>query len=126
MAARNDGLDCTLDCALDRDGDAMVVALTGTVDYTTIPTMRAALGTAFTEPGSPTVIVDLTGVEFLGSAGIAALVDAARAQHDDTVAALRIVVDDTRPVIRPIQLTGLDGVLALYRSREDALGDADR
>jgi hypothetical protein len=34
---------------------------------------------------------------------------------------LRIVVDQTRPVIRPIQLTALDGVLALFDTIEQAL-----
>ena len=34
---------------------------------------------------------------------------------------LRIVVDHTRPVIRPIQVTGLDDVLALFDTVEDAL-----
>jgi anti-sigma B factor antagonist len=31
------------------------------------------------------------------------------------------VVDHARPVIRPIQITGLDEVLALFNSVEDAL-----
>ena len=106
MASRKDDLDCSL----HRDGDAVVVALAGTVDHATIHTVRSALRTAFADAGSNTVVVDLSGVEFLGSAGIRALVDAAGVERDDAVPALRVVVDDTRPVIRPIQLTGLDGV----------------
>ncbi|GAA2884177.1 hypothetical protein GCM10010472_47830 [Pseudonocardia halophobica] len=70
------------------------------------------------------MILDLSEVDFLGSAGIGALVDAAKAQRDNVL--LRVVVDQNRPVIRPMQLTGLDTVLALYRSREDALRDVDR
>jgi hypothetical protein len=34
---------------------------------------------------------------------------------------LLIVVDHTRPVIRPIQVTGLDEVLALFDTIEEAL-----
>jgi hypothetical protein len=34
---------------------------------------------------------------------------------------LRVVVDHTRPVIRPLQLTGLDRTLSLYDYREQAL-----
>jgi anti-sigma B factor antagonist len=34
---------------------------------------------------------------------------------------LRIVVDHNRPVIRPIEVTGLDEVLALFDTVEDAL-----
>jgi anti-sigma B factor antagonist len=111
---------------LQREGEVLVVALAGAVDYTTIHTMRGALGEAFADARAHTVIVDLSEVEFLGSAGIAALVDAAGAQRDRAAPALRVVVDDSRPVVRPIQLTGLDDVLALYRTREDALRDAGR
>jgi anti-sigma B factor antagonist len=42
-------------------------------------------------------------------------------QRHRGVDSLRIVVDNTRPVIRPIQLTGLDQVLSLYYSVADAL-----
>jgi anti-sigma B factor antagonist len=66
------------------------------------------------------LVIDLTEVTFLSSQGLQALVDA-------TVAAqrrrepLRIVVDHTRPVIRPIELTGLDDVLSLFDTVDDAL-----
>jgi anti-sigma B factor antagonist len=42
--------------------------------------------------------------------------------HTQTVRqSLRIVVDTSRPIIRPIQLAGLDEVLRLYRTVEEAL-----
>ena len=34
---------------------------------------------------------------------------------------LRVVVDENRPVVRPIEIVGLDNVLALYHSVGDAL-----
>ena len=34
---------------------------------------------------------------------------------------LLVVVDSNRPVIRPIEITGLDKVLRLYHSVEEAL-----
>ncbi|MCE3551369.1 STAS domain-containing protein [Pseudonocardia sp. RS11V-5] len=115
-----------LDCSFRRYGDAMVLALSGPVDYATVRRVGAAVERAFTDPASGTVILDLSEVDFLGSAGIGILVEVAEAQRRDGVPTLRIVVDGTRPVIRPIQLTGLDTVLALYRSPEDALRDVER
>ena len=68
------------------------------------------------------MVIDLTSVRFLGSAGLRALFDIAAEsvnQHGRTP--LRVVVDHTRPVIRPIEIVGLDNVLALYESVSDAL-----
>jgi anti-anti-sigma regulatory factor len=62
-------------------------------------------------------ILDLTAVTFLGSAGLTALVEATR----HSAAPLRIVVDSNRPVIRPIEVTGLDDVLRLYHSVDEAV-----
>jgi anti-sigma B factor antagonist len=103
-----------------RIGDALVIAVSGELDMLTTPRLRAAVHTALQEADGATVVVDLTKVTFLGSPGLAALVDAvneARRQGGP----LRIVVDSARPVIRPIELTGLDDVLALYDTVEEAL-----
>jgi anti-sigma B factor antagonist len=66
------------------------------------------------------VIVDLTAVTFLGSHGLAALVEAAL-KAEQRSEPLRLVVDEARAVTRPLQITGLDEVLALYYSVEEAL-----
>jgi len=101
-------------------GDAVVVTVRGEVDVMTAPRLRDAVARAFDAPEAGAVVLDLTGVTFLGSNGLAALVDAvteARQRREP----LRVVVDDTRPVLRPLQLTGLDSLLALYHSVEEAL-----
>lgn len=65
------------------------------------------------------VVVDLTGVTFRDSAGLAALVRVTE-RGEDSGEPLRLVVDHTRPVVRPIQITGLEQQLALYESVADA------
>jgi anti-sigma B factor antagonist len=100
--------------------NAVVVRVSGELDMLTTPRLRQAVGEALDEAGSYTVIVDLTRVTFLGSPGLAALVEAvtkARRRGGP----LRIVVDNARPVIRPIEITGLDDVLALYETVDEAL-----
>jgi anti-anti-sigma factor len=68
-----------------------------------------------------TVVVDLTKVDFLGSAGLAALVTAhERAQAGEK---LRIVAS-ARETQRAFSMTGLDELLDLYPTCEAALADA--
>jgi anti-sigma B factor antagonist len=67
--------------------------------------------------------VDLTAVTFFGSAGLTALLAATRLSEARREP-LRIVVDHNRPVIRPIMVTGLDDVLTLYHTVEEALAAA--
>jgi anti-sigma B factor antagonist len=103
-----------------RDGDSVVVVVVkGEIDMETAPVLREAiiLGIGQT-PGKPCVL-DLTAVTFLGSAGLATLAEAT--QHAQALREpLRIVVDSNRPVIRPIQVSGLDDMLSLYHSVDEA------
>jgi anti-sigma B factor antagonist len=108
---------------LEERDDAFVLAVGGEIDGLTAPRLRAAIGEAFERLDGRPLVVDLTGVLFLGSPGLHALFDSASvAGHQRGVEPLRVVVDDTRPVIRPIEMVGLDNVLALYDSVDDALG----
>jgi len=100
-------------------GRAVVVAVSGDVDVLTVPRLREELDLALAQAGTDPVVVDLTEVTFLASRGLSALVDAHRAAC--ACGPLRIVVDHTRPVIRPLQLTGLAEVLTLFTDVEDAL-----
>jgi len=105
----------------DRD-DAVVIVVEGEVDGLTTPRLRAAIGLAFERLDGRPLVVDLTNVRFLGSAGLRTLFDtAAEAVHHRGLDPLRVVVDHARPVIRPIEMVGLDNVLSLYESVDDAL-----
>ncbi|MFL6124998.1 anti-sigma factor antagonist [Actinophytocola sp.] len=98
----------------------LVVTVAGEIDLDTVPVLHAAVTDAIRRTAGEECIVDLTAVTFLGSAGLAALVDAANLAEARREP-LRIVVDSNRPVIRPIVVTGLDDVLALYHTVEEAL-----
>ena len=100
---------------------AVVLTVTGELDMLTTPRLRAAVSEALDEAaGTALVVVDLTKVSFLGSPGLAALVEAV-SKARQRGGPLRIVVDNARPVVRPIELTGLDDVLALYDTVDEAL-----
>ncbi|MGH3766926.1 MAG: anti-sigma factor antagonist [Pseudonocardiaceae bacterium] len=103
-----------------RETTAIVVFVEGEVDALTVGRLRTAVDEGLRDAEGRPVVVDLTGVTFLGSHGLAALADAA-AKAERRREPLRLVVDETRAVIRPLQITGLDDVLALYYSVEEAL-----
>ncbi|MCE0766916.1 STAS domain-containing protein [Pseudonocardia kujensis] len=64
------------------------------------------------------LVVDLTGVRFLASRGLAALVRTQRAAEavGTTVA---VVTGGSRIVLRPMQVTGVDGQLHLVAALDD-------
>jgi anti-sigma B factor antagonist len=117
--------DQALTVSKDLTDRAVIVTASGEVDMLNVDQLRSVVVQALREgPGRP-VVVDLTNVTYLGSHGLTALVTAAvEAQHQDEP--LRIVVDHQRQVIQPLQLTGLDKVLALYESVEDAISGRTR
>ena len=102
-------------------GTALVVTVAGEIDLVTVDRLRAAVAAGFEDlRDGEILVIDLTKVTFLASQGLQVLVDVTQAAEQRREP-LRIVVDHTRPVIRPIQMTGLDEVLALFVSIEDAL-----
>ncbi len=103
------------------DGDrSIIVTAAGEVDVLTAPRLQQAVVIALTEAGGRSVVVDLSRVELLSSAGLAAL---SRAHHIAAVVdgPLRLVVDHARPVIRPLQITGMDHWLELHHTVDEAL-----
>ncbi|VVJ21404.1 anti-anti-sigma factor [Amycolatopsis camponoti] len=101
-------------------GDALVLEVAGDVDTTTAPALVRAAGEALAEK-PPLLVVDLTGVEFLASPGLTALLTIHRDAGPGT--AVRIVASG-RATLRPIQLTGLEESLSLFPTREAALASS--
>ncbi|MCO1574562.1 STAS domain-containing protein [Crossiella sp. SN42] len=98
----------------------VVISVVGDVDTDTAPALQAAAASAIDDTTGEDCVLDLTEVSFLNSAGLTALVEAT-AHAEARREPLRIVVDSNRPVIRPIELTGLDELLRLYHTVEEAL-----
>jgi anti-sigma B factor antagonist len=103
-----------------RESAAVVVAVAGEVDLLTVGRLRAEVDAALRSAAGQPVVVDLTEVSYLGSHGLAALAEAT-SKAEGRREPLRVVVDETRAVILPLQVSGLDEVLALYYTVEDAL-----
>lgn len=99
----------------------LVVDAVGDVDLDTAPELERAIIDAVERTAGSGCVLDLTHVTFLDSAGLRALITATR-YAEQRQQPLRIVVDANRPVIRPIEVTGLDNWLRLYHSVAEAVG----
>jgi anti-sigma B factor antagonist len=93
------------------------VAVAGEIDCSTAPRLAAGLESALAT-GPAELVVDLSEVSFLDSAGLHALVTAHTAAGRLGVR-MRVLVA-TRAVLRPIQVTGLEHVLGIERVESDA------
>lgn len=89
----------------------------GEVDMLTAPQLEDAAGRALDD--APAVLVlDLTKVTFLSSAGLSVLIRShQRAGAGTTVR----IVADSEYTLRPLQLMGLDQELLTYKTRDEAL-----
>jgi anti-anti-sigma factor len=68
------------------------------------------------------LVFDLTGVGFLGSAGLAVLAEASKRAADQLLPKVRVVAG-SRSVLRPIEVTGLDSVLDIHPDLASATTD---
>jgi anti-anti-sigma factor len=99
-----------------QDGIA-VLAVGGDVDLATVPALETAIDEALVS--KPTgLVIDLSEVGFLASAGLQALV----ATHSNVRESAQFaVVANSAATSRPIQLTGLDQIFELYPTLDEAL-----
>jgi anti-sigma B factor antagonist len=103
----------------DREG-CLVLAVRGEVDLSTGGRLAETAGDALREAAGRPLVLDMLEVEFLSSSGLGVLVSL----NDDARAVgtpLRVVVDQTRPIMRPIRTMGLDDVLSLYGTVDEAV-----
>ncbi|MBB4689520.1 STAS domain-containing protein [Amycolatopsis jiangsuensis] len=96
---------------------AVVLTVRGDIDVVTAPKVTAAVTEACTL-GPPVLVLDLSAVDFLASAGLTALLSLCQGMPSGT--SFRIVAAG-RATVRPIELTGLAQSLPLYRTLETAL-----
>jgi anti-sigma B factor antagonist len=94
-----------------------VVSIAGELDIATVPRVSAALQD---EPaaGAEALVVDLSGVTFMDSTGLAALMTLQRAL--DARGGRLVIACPEGPARLVFDVAGVTGQLALYRTREDA------
>lgn len=97
--------------------EVAIVAASGVVDMLTAPQLEEALRAALDKkPAS--LVVDLTEVEFLASAGMGVLV----AAHDEAGTVTRLCVVAEGPATsRPLKLVGIADIVPLFATVDEAV-----
>jgi anti-sigma B factor antagonist len=108
---------------LDRRSPApgqVVIEVGGEVDMLTSPQLRSAVIEQFgTEAGVELVVLALDGVSFLGTSGLAVLIEVREAAHAAGVE-LRLACT-ARRVLRPLTIAGLVPLFDIHDTVEQAM-----
>jgi anti-sigma B factor antagonist len=97
--------------------DCVVLSVAGEVDLVTAPDIETAV-TRELDGGATLLVVDLSGVTFFGSLGLAVLIRTG-ADAEERAAALRLVPN--KLVLRTMELTATGELFALYPTVEAAV-----
>ncbi len=101
-----------------KSGDVPIVAVSGEVDVYSAPALKDSI-TELLQAGTNSLIVDLSGVAFLDSTGLGALVEA-RAATSEAGGSLPLVCSQER-ILKLFTITGLDSVFTIHSSVGDAI-----
>ena len=96
----------------------VVLSVKDTVDMLTAPQLSRAICDVL-ENSATALIIDLTEVTFLASVGMSVLV--ATQEAADAMAVRFAVVAEGAATSRPIRLLGIDAIVALYPTLDEAL-----
>ena len=108
-----------VNCEIKEQQGIAVIALTGDVDLEGSPKVRDVLLDCV---GKRPVLVDMSGVSYIDSSGVASLVEAHQtARKSETTFALAQV---SQSAMRVLELARLDKVFVIHSSVADALRDA--
>jgi anti-sigma B factor antagonist len=99
----------------------VVLEVGGEVDMLTSPQLRAAVLEKFETDGVQRVVLVLDAVTFLGTSGLAVLIEVREAAQTAEVD-LRLVCT-ARRVLRPLTIAGLVPLFSVHETLEQALAD---
>jgi anti-sigma B factor antagonist len=103
-SARSDEVPFEVALGESPEPGSLVARVTGTLDAATNPLLQRSLLRALRQ-AERTLVVDLSGVTFFGSAGVTALVWLS--QHPEATGKHVRIVATSRVVTGPLELTGL-------------------
>jgi anti-anti-sigma factor len=107
-----------LKLAEQQDGDTVVVSAEGIVDMAAAPDLAGQIRAILRRRPS-VLVVDLTDVDFLATAGMSVLMEADR-KCEELAISFRVVARG--PVtVKPMELLGIDDLLAIYPTVPAAL-----
>jgi anti-sigma B factor antagonist len=99
--------------------DVFVLPMGGEIDYAASPELKDRILRAI-KSGKRHLVLDLSAVSFIDSTAIGVLVGGVTKLQDAGGGSLAVVCGN-RNVLQIFELTGLEGMIALHGSREEAL-----
>ncbi len=103
--------------------DVVVLVAGGEIDYSASPQLSERLSERI-DGGITRVVLDLSTVTFIDSTAIGALVSAATRLRELGGGTLAVVCpEENRRVVRIFEIAGVDSVIAMHGSREDAIAE---
>jgi anti-sigma B factor antagonist len=99
------------------DGDAVLLA-GGEIDFEASPRLRQCIFEHIT-PSITRVVLDLSLATFIDSTAIGVLVGASNRLHEVSGGSLAVICTDEN-VLRIFEIAGIDTMLTLYGSRDEA------
>jgi anti-sigma B factor antagonist len=106
-----------IDVAVERIGYVVVASVSGEVDMLTAPALRQVVDEQIGD--CRVLVIDLSGVSFLGSAGLAVLVETSHEAKRREV--LLRLVTSSHTVRRPLEITGLTDMLTTFPTLDEAV-----
>jgi anti-sigma B factor antagonist len=119
--------DPLINLTTTRIGSAAVVTVEGELDLHTARSLMGAVDETLAWPDLSAIVIDLSGVTFLGSSGLGTLAElATRApasrQAEERPVPVRLVAPaDNRAVLRPWEVMKLEPILPLFHDVASAL-----
>jgi anti-sigma B factor antagonist len=96
-----------------------VLHVDGEVDLLTTPSLSTEISKQLADRTAQTVVLDLSGVTFFGSSGLATLIKAAETAAEQDIRL--ILVAANRAVLRPLEVTTTAGLFTIYATVEAAV-----
>jgi anti-sigma B factor antagonist len=101
--------------------DVFVLVVGGEIDFAASPKLKRSMAEHI-DAGARRLILDLSTVTFIDSTAIGVLVGAVMRLHQLGGGSLAVVCsEDNERVLQIFEIAGVDSLIALYRSREQAL-----
>lgn len=102
--------------------ETTLLRVDGEVDMLTSPSLRQAISGQISGARPRRLLIDLDGVEFLGTSGLAALVEA---RTEALAGGVELwLVCSNRQVLRPLEIAGLIELFQVTHSMSEALSSA--
>jgi anti-anti-sigma factor len=108
----------TIEIMVSEAQSALVVDVNGSVNSITAVKLGEELQRA-AKKGKHNLVLDLSGVEYITSAGLREIMRALQTAHSSG-GDLRLAAPSAR-VTEVLEMTGFDSVLGIYATREDAV-----